>query len=85
MNSILYQGFDEYTINQIDTLARTTGKPKEMVLRDVVKTGLKYYQTVPIVSFHSRRNTSQSSSFAKSGLEPRVCSSREPLRKFGSG
>ena len=32
---------------QIDHLARTTGKPKEAVLREVVETGLKSYHPIP--------------------------------------
>jgi hypothetical protein len=42
----------QFTINekareQIDTLVRTTGKPKEAVLREVVETGLKSYTSTP--------------------------------------
>ncbi len=41
-----------FTINeamreQIDHLARMTGKPQEAVLREVVETGLKSYKTIP--------------------------------------
>jgi predicted DNA-binding protein len=38
---------DNETREQLDNLARTTGKPEEVVLRDVVKAGLKKYQTTP--------------------------------------
>jgi predicted DNA-binding protein len=38
---------DEKTKRQIDNLARTSGKPKEAVIREVVETGLKSYQTTP--------------------------------------
>jgi hypothetical protein len=38
---------NEATREQIDHLARVTGKPKEAVLREVVETGLKSYRTIP--------------------------------------
>jgi hypothetical protein len=37
----------EETREQIENLARTTGKPKETILGEVVETGLKRYQTTP--------------------------------------
>ena len=37
----------EETKEQIERLARTTGKPKETILGEVVETGLKNYQTTP--------------------------------------
>lgn len=53
MSSILHHGFDEQTINQIENLARTTGKPEEVILHDVVRAGLKKYKQTPL-SVHLR-------------------------------
>jgi hypothetical protein len=47
MSSHVAFTINEATREQIDTLARKTGKPKEAVLREVVETGLKSYRTVP--------------------------------------
>lgn len=41
--SILTFTIDDTTRKQIDTLVRTTGKPKEAVLREVLRTGLQRY------------------------------------------
>src|SRR5260221_4642845 len=46
MSSVTFT-IDNHTREQIDTLARITRKPKETVLREVVETGLKSYQTTP--------------------------------------
>src|SRR5258706_11271048 len=46
MSSVTFT-IDTHTCEQIDTLARITRKPKETVLREVVETGLKSYQTTP--------------------------------------
>ncbi len=46
MSSVTFT-IDQETREQIDTLARKTNKPKETVLRDVMKAGLKNYQTTP--------------------------------------
>lgn len=40
----------EGTREQIDNLAHITGKPQEMVLREVVETGLKSYIATPTKS-----------------------------------
>ncbi len=40
----------EGTREQIDNLARITGKPQETVLREVVETGLKSYTATPTKS-----------------------------------
>jgi len=47
MSSILHHGFDEQTINQIENLARMTGKPEEVILHDVVRAELKKYKQTP--------------------------------------
>jgi len=47
MSSLVTLTINEATREQIDTLVRTTGKPKEAVLREVVETGLKSYHTIP--------------------------------------
>ena len=47
MSSLVTLTINEATREQIDTLVRTTGKPKEAVLREVVETGLKSYKTIP--------------------------------------
>lgn len=49
MSSVTFT-MDEETRNQIDQLPRTTRKPKETVLREVVETGLKNYQATPTKS-----------------------------------
>ena len=46
MSSVTFT-IDNQTREQIDNLARMTRKPKETVLREVVETGLKSYQTTP--------------------------------------
>jgi hypothetical protein len=46
MSSVVLR-ITEGTREQIDNLARITGKPQETVLREVVETGLKSYQTTP--------------------------------------
>jgi predicted transcriptional regulator len=46
MSSVTFT-IDNETREQIDTLARITRKPKETVLQEVVKTGLKSYHTTP--------------------------------------
>jgi hypothetical protein len=50
MNTPILVTVDEKTKGQLETIARTTGKPKETVLREVVETGLKSYQTTPTKS-----------------------------------
>ena len=50
MNIPILVNVDEKTKEQIDSLARTTGKPKETVIREVVETGLQSYQTAPTKS-----------------------------------
>ena len=47
MSSLITVPVNEKTREQIDTLVRTTGKPEEAVLREVVETGLKSYTTPP--------------------------------------
>ncbi len=49
MSSVTFT-IDEKIRDQIDHLARTTRKPKETVLREVVETGLRSYQTTPTKS-----------------------------------
>ena len=49
MSSVMLK-ITEGTREQIDNLARITGKPQETVLREVVETGLKSYQTTPTKS-----------------------------------
>jgi predicted transcriptional regulator len=46
MSSVTFT-IDNETREQIDNLARVTRKLKETVLREVVETGLKSYQTTP--------------------------------------
>src|SRR5689334_17688731 len=46
MSSMMIQVTEE-TKEQIERLARTTGKPKETILGEVVETGLKNYHTTP--------------------------------------
>ena len=47
MSSHVTLTINEATREQIDRLARTTGKPTEVVLREVVETGLKSYHPNP--------------------------------------
>ena len=47
MSSHVAFTINEETREQIDTLVRRTGKPKEAVLREVVETGLKSYTSTP--------------------------------------
>ena len=47
MSSLVTLTINEKAREQIDTLVRTTGKPEEAVLREVVETGLKSYHTLP--------------------------------------
>ena len=47
MSSLITVPVNEKTREQIDTLVRTTGKPEDAVLREVVETGLKSYATPP--------------------------------------
>jgi len=47
MSSLVTLTINEKAREQIDTLVRTTGKPEEAVLREVVETGLKSYNTPP--------------------------------------
>ena len=47
MSSLITVPVNEKTREQIDTLVRTTGKPEEAVLREVVETGLKSYTPPP--------------------------------------
>ncbi len=47
MSNIVAFTINEATREQIDNLARITGKPKDSVLREVVETGLKSYHTIP--------------------------------------
>ena len=47
MSSLVTVTINEATREQINTLVRRTGKPQEVVLRDVVETGLKSYKTPP--------------------------------------
>jgi len=44
MSTVLPLVLDEQTRDQIEHLARVTGKPREVVIREVVKTGLKSYK-----------------------------------------
>ena len=46
MNTLLIT-LDDETRKQVDALTRAAGKPEKEVLRDVVKAGLKAYQTPP--------------------------------------
>lgn len=41
---------DRQTREQVENLARTTGKPEKTVLREVVVAGLKNYQVTPTKS-----------------------------------
>jgi predicted DNA-binding protein len=47
MSSQVAITINEATREQINTLAHITGKPQETVLREVVETRLKSYQTTP--------------------------------------
>ena len=47
MSSLVTLTINEKTREQIYTLVRRTGKPKEAVLREVVETGLKSYHPIP--------------------------------------
>ena len=47
MSSHVAFTINEATREQIDHLARVTGKPKEAVLREVVEAGLKSYHAIP--------------------------------------
>ncbi len=47
MSTIRMYHFDEKTIKQVEHLTRVTGKPEEVILRELVKAGLKSYQTTP--------------------------------------
>jgi len=49
MSSVMLK-ITEGTREQIDNLARITGKPQETVLREVVETGLKSYTATPTKS-----------------------------------
>jgi metal-responsive CopG/Arc/MetJ family transcriptional regulator len=46
MNTLLIT-LDEETKKQVDALTRAAGKPEKEVIRDVVKAGLKAYQSIP--------------------------------------
>ncbi len=46
MNTLLIT-IDDATKKQVDALTRAAGKPEKEVLCDVVKAGLKIYQTPP--------------------------------------
>ena len=47
MSSLVTLTINEKAREQINTLVRRTGKPKDAVLREVVETGLKSYKTIP--------------------------------------
>ena len=47
MSSLVTLTINEKAREQINTLVRTTGKPEEAVLREVVETGLKSYTPPP--------------------------------------
>ena len=49
MSSVVLK-ITEGTREQINNLARITGKPQETVLREVVETGLKSYTATPTKS-----------------------------------
>ncbi len=48
--NMLHIPIDEETRKQVEALTRTAGKPENEVLADVVKAGLKTYQTTPTQS-----------------------------------
>jgi hypothetical protein len=50
MNSLLYLPVESSIREQIEKLARMTGKPEKVVLREVVKAGLKTYTQIPTKS-----------------------------------
>jgi hypothetical protein len=49
MNTLLIT-IDGETRKQVDALTRAAGKPEKEVIREVVKAGLKTYQTTPSTS-----------------------------------
>jgi hypothetical protein len=50
MSSLVAFTIAEETKKQIHTLARQTGKPEKVVMREVFETGLKNYTTTPTTS-----------------------------------
>ena len=50
MSSLMYLNVESPIREQIEKLARMTGKPKETILREVVKAGLKTYTQIPTKS-----------------------------------
>jgi hypothetical protein len=44
------QDFDDKTTEQIEALARMTGRSQKIVMQDLVKAGLKSYHTIPTKS-----------------------------------
>jgi predicted DNA-binding protein len=50
MNSLTYLTVESSIREQIEKLARMTGKPEKVVLREVVKAGLKTYTQIPTKS-----------------------------------
>jgi len=49
MNTLLIT-IDDETRKQVDALTRAAGKPEKEIIREVVKAGLKTYQTTPMKS-----------------------------------
>ncbi len=50
MSGLMYLHVDNPIREQIENLARMTGKPQEAILREVVKAGLKTYTQIPTKS-----------------------------------
>lgn len=50
MSSFISLNVESPVREQIEKLARMTGKPKEAILREVVKAGLKTYAQIPTKS-----------------------------------
>lgn len=48
--SIVKNNLDQQTREEIERLVRVTGKPEKMVIREVVKNGLKTYNAAPTQS-----------------------------------